>query len=80
MVNGKKFLDIGLVLFFYFQLERYFEETTFCNSVFYLLPLQIYLCKVSIFLALFQILKKKGISFFKNYKHIQPDLWFLIIP
>ncbi|EMP08906.1 hypothetical protein LEP1GSC124_2274 [Leptospira interrogans serovar Pyrogenes str. 200701872] len=29
MVNGKKFLDIGLVLFFYFQLERYFEETTF---------------------------------------------------
>ncbi|AJR16599.1 hypothetical protein LIL_30060 (plasmid) [Leptospira interrogans serovar Linhai str. 56609] len=38
MVKGKKFLDIGLVLFFYSQLERYFEETTFCNSVFYLLP------------------------------------------
>ncbi|EMO40056.1 hypothetical protein LEP1GSC186_1472 [Leptospira noguchii serovar Autumnalis str. ZUN142] len=54
MVNGKKFLDIGLVLFFYFQLERYFEETTFCNSVFYLLPLQIYFWKISVLLALFQ--------------------------
>ncbi|MBE0302107.1 hypothetical protein F1631_02485 [Leptospira interrogans serovar Yeoncheon] len=42
LVKGKKFLDIGLVLFFYFQLERYFEETTFFSSVFYLLSIQIY--------------------------------------
>ncbi|EMN07785.1 hypothetical protein LEP1GSC053_0181 [Leptospira interrogans serovar Muenchen str. Brem 129] len=49
MVKGKKFLDIGLVLFFYSQLERYFEETTFCNSVFYLLSIQIYFWKVFVF-------------------------------
>ncbi|EKO26109.1 hypothetical protein LEP1GSC104_4917, partial [Leptospira interrogans str. UI 12621] len=29
LVKGKKFLDIGLVLFFYFQLERYLRKLIF---------------------------------------------------
>ncbi|AAN49026.1 hypothetical protein LEP1GSC026_1237 [Leptospira interrogans str. 2002000623] len=63
LVNGKKFLDIGLVLFFYFQLERYFEETTFCNSVFYLLPYK-FISGRSLFFSFVLNLKRERNLFF----------------
>ncbi|EKR27165.1 hypothetical protein LEP1GSC087_2163, partial [Leptospira interrogans serovar Bataviae str. L1111] len=63
--KGKKFLDIGLVLFFYFQLERYFEETNFLVRSFIFFLTNLFLEGLC-FLALFQNLKEKGISFFKT--------------
>ncbi|EMN83308.1 hypothetical protein LEP1GSC107_0605 [Leptospira interrogans serovar Grippotyphosa str. UI 12769] len=60
LVKGKKFLDIGLVLFFYSQLERYFEETNFLVRSFIFFLTNLFLEDLC-FLPLFQNLKDKGI-------------------
>ncbi|EKP03610.1 hypothetical protein LEP1GSC018_0021 [Leptospira kirschneri str. 2008720114] len=63
MVNGKKFLDIRLVLFFYFQLERYFEETTFFSSVFYLLPYKFIFVRFLFFSFVSNFKKERNLFF-----------------
>ncbi|WP_269084300.1 hypothetical protein, partial [Leptospira interrogans] len=65
LVKGKKFLDIGLVLFFYFQLERYFEETNFLVRSFIFFLTNLFLEGLC-FLALFQNLKDRGIFYKKS--------------